>query len=78
VVALDLREQLDAALATLTEREAGIIIRRMGLEGEPMTLDEIGLVYGLTRERIRQLESKAMAKLRQPARSEALRVYLED
>jgi RNA polymerase primary sigma factor len=78
VVALDLREQLDAALATLTEREAGIVIRRMGLEGEPMTLDEIGLVYGLTRERIRQLESKAMAKLRQPARSEALRVYLED
>jgi RNA polymerase primary sigma factor len=78
VVAWDLREQLNATLRTLTEREASIVIMRRGLEGEPMTLDEIGAIYGLTRERIRQIENKAMEKLRQPARSEALRIYLED
>jgi RNA polymerase primary sigma factor len=78
VVEWDLRKQLYAALDTLDEREAGVVIRRWGLEGEPMTLDEIGLIYGVTRERIRQIEGKAMARLRHPGRSEHLRTFLED
>lgn len=83
VVALDavsfglLRDQLDSILATLTEREAGVVRLRFGLsDGVPRTLDEIGQVYGVTRERIRQIEMKTMSKLRHPARSGALRDYL--
>ncbi|HKC76033.1 MAG TPA: RNA polymerase sigma factor, partial [Chloroflexota bacterium] len=82
VVAVDavsftlLQDDLRSVLATLSEREAGIIRLRFGLDGQPRTLDEIGTVYGVTRERIRQIECKAMAKLRHPSRSEALRDYL--
>jgi len=73
-----LREQLHSILGTLTEREAGVISMRFGLtDGQPRTLDEIGNVYGVTRERIRQIESKIMAKLRHPSRSRLLRDYLE-
>jgi RNA polymerase primary sigma factor len=65
-------------LATLSEREAGIIGLRYGLtDGQPRTLDQVGLFYGVTRERIRQIEAKAMAKLRHPSRREALRDYLD-
>jgi RNA polymerase primary sigma factor len=68
-----LRGQLDVVLETLTEREAGVISLRYGLvDGEPKTLDEIGKRYGVTRERIRQIESKTMHKLRHPTRSRAL------
>jgi RNA polymerase primary sigma factor len=64
-------------LATLSVREAGIIRLRYGLsDGRPRTLDEIGQVYGVTRERIRQIEAKTMTKLRHPARSRSLRDYL--
>ncbi|AHB42212.1 hypothetical protein RAAC3_TM7C00001G0355 [Candidatus Saccharibacteria bacterium RAAC3_TM7_1] len=91
------RQQLHDTLDTLSEREAGVVMRRFGLhsrdqkgqiggigrvEGvdkeEPMELDEIGKVYGITKERVRQIESKALAKLRHPSRSESLRDYYED
>jgi RNA polymerase primary sigma factor len=73
-----LRVHLQSVLATLGEREAGVLRLRFGLaDGQARTLDEIGQVYGLSRERIRQLEAKAMAKLRQPARSQELRNYLD-
>ena len=63
-----LQEQLHAVLDTLSEREAGVVFMRFGLtDGQPKTLDEIGKVYGVTRERIRQIESKTMSKLRHPA-----------
>ena len=66
-----------AVLDTLSEREAGVISMRFGLSGgEPKTLDAIGKVYGVTRERIRQIEDKAMKKLRHPSRSMVLRPYL--
>jgi RNA polymerase primary sigma factor len=72
-----LQDDLRVVLATLSEREAGIVRLRFGLTGgQPRTLDQISHVYGVTRERIRQIESKAMAKLRHPSRSEALRDYL--
>jgi RNA polymerase primary sigma factor len=72
-----LRNQLHAVLATLTQREAGIVRLRFGLtDGQPRTLDEIAQVYGVTRERIRQIETKTMAKLRHPTRTQALRDYL--
>ena len=72
-----LQQQLQSVLATLSEREAGIIRLRFGLtDGQPRTGDQISRVYGVTRERIRQIENKAMAKLRHPSRSEALRDYL--
>jgi RNA polymerase primary sigma factor len=84
VVAVDavsfrlLQDQLQAVLATLAEREAGIVRLRFGLtDGQPRTLDEIGQVYGVTRERIRQIESTTMTKLRHPSRSRLLRDYLE-
>jgi RNA polymerase primary sigma factor len=84
VVAVDavafslLQVQLQSVLATLSEREAGVVRLRFGLaDGRPRTLDEIGQVYGVTRERIRQIEFKSMAKLRHPARSQALRDYLD-
>ncbi|GGB90047.1 RNA polymerase sigma factor [Knoellia flava TL1] len=71
------REQIHAVLDTLSEREAGVISMRFGLtNGTPMTLDAIGEVYGVTRERIRQVEKKVMEKLRHPARADALRPYL--
>jgi RNA polymerase primary sigma factor len=73
-----LSEDLNAILSTLAEREAGVIALRFGLvNGKCHTLDEIGKIYGVTRERIRQIESKVMAKLRHPARSELLREYLD-
>jgi len=84
VVAVDavsftlLQDQLQAVLQTLSEREAGVVRLRFGLtDGRPRTLDEIGQVYGMTRERIRQFESKKMSKLRHPSRSQVLRDYLE-
>ena len=65
-------------LDTLSEREAGVVSMRFGLtDGQPKTLDEIGKVYGVTRERIRQIESKTMSKLRHPSRSQVLRDYLD-
>ena len=83
VVAVDavsftlLQSQLQSVLTTLSEREAGVVRLRFGLtDGQPRTLDEIGQVYGVTRERIRQIESKTMAKLRHPSRSQVLRDYL--
>ena len=73
-----LQEQLHSVLDTLSEREAGVVSMRFGLtDGQPKTLDEIGKVYGVTRERIRQIESKTMSKLRHPSRSEVLRDYLD-
>jgi RNA polymerase primary sigma factor len=73
-----LQEQLHSVLSTLSEREAGVVSMRFGLtDGQPKTLDEIGKVYGVTRERIRQIESKTMSKLRHPSRSEVLRDYLD-
>ncbi len=73
-----LQEQLHDVLDTLSEREAGVVSMRFGLtDGQPKTLDEIGKVYGVTRERIRQIESKTMSKLRHPSRSQILRDYLE-
>jgi RNA polymerase primary sigma factor len=73
-----LQEQLHSVLGTLSEREAGVLSLRYGLTGgQPKTLDEIGNVYGVTRERIRQIESKAMYKLRHPSRSKLLRDFLD-
>ena len=72
------REQLLSVLDTLSEREAGVISLRFGLtDGQPKTLDDIGKVYGVTRERIRQIESKTMSKLRHPSRSQVLRDFLD-
>ena len=73
-----LQDQLQQVLQTLSEREAGVVRLRFGLtDGQPRTLDEIGQVYGVTRERIRQIESKTMSKLRHPSRSQVLRDYLD-
>ena len=73
-----LQEQLHSVLCMLSEREAGVVSMRFGLAGgQPKTLDEIGKVYGVTRERIRQIESKTMSKLRHPSRSRLLRDYLD-
>jgi RNA polymerase primary sigma factor len=73
-----LQEQVRSVLGTLSEREAGVVSLRFGLtDGQPKTLDEIGKVYGVTRERIRQIESNTMAKLRHPSRSKVLRDYLD-
>ncbi|SCL33109.1 RNA polymerase primary sigma factor [Micromonospora pallida] len=84
VVAVDavsfslLQDQLQQVLQTLSEREAGVVRLRFGLtDGQPRTLDEISQVYGVTRERIRQIESKTMSKLRHPSRSQVLRDYLD-
>lgn len=71
-------DQLNSVLDTLTEREAGVISMRFGINCDaPMTLEEIGKIYGVTRERIRQIESKSMTKLRHPSRSQVLKDYLE-
>jgi RNA polymerase primary sigma factor len=73
-----LQEQLHSVLGTLSEREAGIVSMRFGLtDGQPKTLEQIGKVYGVTRERIRQIESQTMSKLRHPSRSNVLRDYLD-
>jgi RNA polymerase primary sigma factor len=73
-----LQEQLHSVLDTLSEREAGVVSMRFGLtDGQPKTLDQIGKVYGVTRERIRQIETKTMSKLRHPSRSQLLRDYLD-
>jgi RNA polymerase primary sigma factor len=73
-----LQQHLSAVLATLSEREASIIQLRFGfIDGRPRTLDEVGQVHGVTRERIRQIENKTMGKLRHPSRSQALRDYLD-
>src|SRR5579872_475872 len=73
-----MQEQLHSVLGALSEREAGVVSMRFGLtDGQPKTLDEIGKVYGVTRERIRQIESKTMSKLRHPSRSQVLRDYLD-
>ncbi|WP_341855306.1 RNA polymerase sigma factor [Brachybacterium sp. GPGPB12] len=73
-----LQERLHSVLDTLSEREAGVVSMRFGLEdGQPKTLDEIGKVYGVTRERIRQIESKTMSKSRHPSRSQVSRDYLD-
>jgi RNA polymerase primary sigma factor len=73
-----LQAELGSVLATLSDREAGVIRLRFGLtDGRPRTLDEVGRTYGVTRERIRQIEAKTMTKLRHPARSQALRGYVD-
>ncbi|WP_142120746.1 RNA polymerase sigma factor [Rarobacter faecitabidus] len=73
-----LQEQLRQVLDTLSDRESGVVSMRFGLQdGQPRTLDDIGKVYGVTRERIRQIESKTMSKLRHPSRSQVLRDYLD-
>jgi RNA polymerase primary sigma factor len=73
-----LQVQLQSVLATLNEREAGVVRLRFGLtDGRPRTLAEIGQVYGVSRERIRQIEARSMAKLRHPARLQTLRDYLD-
>jgi len=84
VVAVDavsfslMRDELERVLQTLSAREAGVVRLRFGLvDGRPRTLDEIGEVYGVTRERIRQIESKTMSKLRHPSRSQVLRDFLD-
>jgi RNA polymerase primary sigma factor len=72
-----LQDQLHSVLATLSEREAGIVRLRFGFtDGQPRTVDDVARVYGVTRERIRQIESTTLAKLRHPARSHTLRDYL--
>ncbi len=74
-----LQEQLSKVLDGLAERERKVISLRFGLEdGHPRTLEEVGREFGVTRERIRQIESKTLAKLRHPSRSSKLKDYLED
>ena len=73
-----LKEQVDEVLHTLTEREARVLVLRFGLEdGRSRTLEEVGREFGVTRERIRQIEAKALRKLRHPTRSRKLRDFLE-
>jgi RNA polymerase primary sigma factor len=73
-----MQEQLHMVLDTLSEREAGVVSMRFGLtDGHPRTLEEIGKVYGVTRERIRQIENETMRKLRHPSRSQQLRDYVD-
>jgi RNA polymerase primary sigma factor len=73
-----LREQLEGMLDDLTEREKEVLRLRFGLEdGHPYTLEEVGRRFGVTRERIRQIEAKALRKLRHPSRSKKLRDFLE-
>jgi RNA polymerase primary sigma factor len=75
--AAELRQQFEVALAMLSEREAAVMRMRFGLtDGQPRTLEEIGRVHGITRERIRQVEAKALSKLRHPTRQIGLRDYL--
>jgi RNA polymerase primary sigma factor len=77
VVCVEVHDDLQLVLTTLSEREASVIRLRYGLtDGHPRILAAIGRVYGLTRERIRQIEAATMTKLRQPCRSQVLRDYL--
>jgi RNA polymerase primary sigma factor len=79
VIFTSLQDQLQSVLESLKERESGVVRLRFGLDDDvPRTLDEIGQVYGVTRERIRQIESKTMTKLRHPTRSQVLLDYLEN
>jgi len=74
-----LKEQIDEVLSTLTPREKRVLQLRFGLEdGRPRTLEEVGLEFSVTRERIRQIEAKALRKMRHPSRSRKLRGYLEE
>jgi RNA polymerase primary sigma factor len=76
---VDLKEQTAQVLRTLTLREEKIVKMRFGLEdGSEHTLEEVGLEFAVTRERIRQIEAKALRKLRQPSRSRKLRLFLDD
>ena len=73
-----MKEQLEEVLATLNDREKKVLIMRFGLEdGKPRTLEEVGKAFGVTRERIRQIEAKAIRKLRHPSRAKKLKDYLE-
>jgi RNA polymerase primary sigma factor len=73
-----LKEQLEDVLATLTPREAKVLRLRFGLEdGKSSTLEEVGSEFKVTRERIRQIEAKALRKLRHPSRSKKLKDYLD-
>ena len=73
-----LKEQLEEVLGTLTEREQKVLTLRLGLEdGRARTLEEVGKEFNVTRERIRQIEAKALRKLRHPSRSRKLKDYLE-
>ncbi|MBT8895483.1 sigma-70 family RNA polymerase sigma factor, partial [Lactobacillus delbrueckii subsp. bulgaricus] len=73
-----LKDQLEEVLDTLTDREENVLRLRFGLDdGNPRTLEEVGRVFGVTRERIRQIEAKALRKLRHPSRSNKLRDFLE-
>ena len=73
-----LREQLDEVLDTLTDREENVLRLRFGLDdGKMRTLEDVGKVFNVTRERIRQIEAKALRKLRHPSRSRKLKDYLE-
>ena len=73
-----LREQLEQILETLSEREGEIIKMRFGFYDEPMTFQEISQYFGISRERVRQIEAKTMKKLRHPSRTQAIRDYLDD
>ena len=74
-----MREQLDEVLDTLTDREENVLRLRFGLDdGKMRTLEDVGKVFNVTRERIRQIEAKALRKLRQPSRSKLLRDFIED
>jgi RNA polymerase primary sigma factor len=74
-----LKDEISQVLETLTEREEKVIRLRFGLEdGKPRTLEEVGQMFGVTRERIRQIEAKALRKLRHPSRSRKLRDYMGD
>ena len=74
-----LKDEIDEVLLTLTEREEKVIRLRFGLDdGKSKTLEEVGQLFGVTRERIRQIEAKALRKLRHPSRSRKLKDYMID
>ncbi len=73
-----LKDKMNEVLTTLTERERNVLIQRFGLlDGKPKTLEEVGLAFNVTRERIRQIEAKALRKMRHPTRSKQLRAFLD-